>query len=268
LLSRLHRRPHFETHPALTQAVICYLDLKSVQALALASTTMREIVDLMAAPLQVNAHKPSSPLDATPGTSCHATFKTWGRLFAGLSLHRTPMADAQTLPALLGLTKHLRRLTVHDCDAAHWSDDGMGHALVGLPRLQELRLHCSDLAAYDHSPYCEMVKALGPPVGALAELRKLTLFTRLDAEGTASLAAFLLTPQLSRRLVKLKLSTSLVSSPGGIDVLQVRASGVGASARERSGRAWERASGKWRGRGRARAQLRTRMRARAQSFAT
>lgn len=220
----MRRRPHFETHPALTQAVICYLDLKSVQALALASTTMREIVDLMAAPLQVNAHKPSSPLDATPGTSCHATFKTWGRLFAGLSLHRTPMADAQTLPALLGLTKHLRRLTVHDCDAAHWSDDGMGHALVGLPRLQELRLHCSDLAAYDHSPYCEMVKALGPPVGALAELRKLTLFTRLDAEGTASLAAFLLTPQLSRRLVKLKLSTSLVSSPGGIDVLQVRAS--------------------------------------------
>ena len=220
----MRRRPHFETHPALTQAVICYLDLKSVQALALASTTMREIVDLMAAPLQVNAHKPSSPLDATPGTSCHATFKTWGRLFAGLSLHRTPMADTHTLPALLGLTKHLRRLTVHDCDAAHWSDDGMGHALVGLPRLQELRLHCSDLAAYDHSPYCAMVKALGPPVGALAELRKLTLFTRLDAEGTASLAAFLLTPQLSRRLVKLKLSTSLVSSPGGIDVLQVRAS--------------------------------------------
>jgi hypothetical protein len=261
----LRRRPHFETHPALTQAVICYLDLKSVQALALASTTMREIVDLMAAPLQVNAHKPSSPLDATPGTSCHATFKTWGRLFAGLSLHRTPMADAQTLPALLGLTKHLRRLTVHDCDAAHWSDDGMGHALVGLPRLQELRLHCSDLAAYDHSPYCAMVKALGPPVGALAELRKLTLFTRLDAEGTASLAAFLLTPQLSRRLVKLKLSTSLVSSPGGIDVLLVRASGVGTRVGRR---ARERASGEWRGRGRASAQLRARMRARAQSFAT
>ena len=214
-------KPHFESHPALTQAVISYLDLKSVQALALASTSMREIVMLMAAPMQVNAHKPSSPLDATPGSSCHATFRTWGRFFAGLSLHRTPMTDAATLPALLATTKHLRRLTVHDIDVAHWSDEGMGAALAGLPRLQELRLHCSDLAAYDHSPYCHMVRALGPPGGgALAELKKLTLFTRLDAEGTAALAQFLLAPALSRRLIKLKLSTSLISSPGGQDVLQ------------------------------------------------
>ena len=73
------------------------------------------------------------------------------------------------------------------------SDEAMGDALRGLPRLEELRLHCSDLAAYDHSPYICMVRALAPPVGALCELKKLTLFTRLDAQGTAALAAFLQT---------------------------------------------------------------------------
>jgi hypothetical protein len=146
--------------------------------------------------------------------------------FAGLSLHRTPMASKETLPALMALTPHLRRLAVHDCEAAHWSNEGMAAALRGVQRVEELRLHCSDLVAYDHSPYNEMVRALAPapsvglgPGGALCELRKLTLFTRLDAGGTAALAAFITTPQLSRRLVKLKLSTSLVSSPGGTEVL-------------------------------------------------
>jgi len=67
------------------------------------------------------------------------------------------------------------------------------------------------------------------PVGApplkkthrpLPKLRKLSIFTRLTSEGTAALVRFLVHPaRRSRYLIKLKLSTSLVSSPGGGEVL-------------------------------------------------
>lgn len=53
----------------------------------------------------------------------------------------------------------------------------------------------------------------------LSRLKKLTLFTRLNVQATAALAKYLSDPERSKNLEKLKLSTSLISSPGGNEVL-------------------------------------------------
>jgi hypothetical protein len=213
---------HVETHAALTQCFITYLDLKSVQALASTSKTLRDIVLLMAAaPMQVTVHKPSAPLDSTLGSPCELLFKRWGKFFSGLTLHRAPMVEKDTLPELLTLTPNLRKLNVHDLDSSRWNDSLMAKTLLrSVPNVEELRLHCSDLVAYDISPYTHVVQSLSDHQGgALRFLKKLTLFTRLDANGSAALTTFLNTSSLSRHLIKLKLSTTLISSPGGNDVL-------------------------------------------------
>jgi len=212
---------HVETHAALTQCFISYLDLKSIQSLASTSKIMRSIVLLMAAsPMNITVHKPSAPLDASPGSPCELSFKTWGKFFSSLTLHRAPMVEKNTFPDLLALTPNLLRLNVHDLDSAHWNDALMSKTLVAsVPKVEELRLHCSDLVAYDISPYTQIVQSLSKLGGGLRFLKKLTLFTRLDAAGSTALTEYLNTPTLSRHLIKLKLSTTLISSPGGNDVL-------------------------------------------------
>ena len=212
---------HVESHAALTQCFVSYLDLKSVQSLASTSKTMREIVLVMAAsPMNITVHKPSAPLDSNLGSPCELSFKKWGRFFNGLTLHRAPMVDKNTLPELLSLTPNLQRLNVHDLDTNHWNDALMSKTLFSsVPKVEELRLHCSDLVAYEVSPYTNIVQSLSKPGGGLRFLKKLTLFTRLDAAGSAALTEYLNTSLLSRHLVKLKLSTTLISSPGGNDVL-------------------------------------------------
>jgi Leucine-rich repeat (LRR) protein len=212
---------HVETHAALTQCFISYLDLKSVQSLASTSKIMRSIVLLMAAsPMNITVHKPSAPLDASPGSPCELSFKTWGKFFSSLTLHRAPMVEKNTFPDLLALTPNLLRLNVHDLDSAHWNDALMSKTLVAsVPKVEELRLHCSDLVAYDITPYTQIVQSLSKLGGGLRFLKKLTLFTRLDAAGSTALTEYLNTPTLSRHLIKLKLSTTLISSPGGNDVL-------------------------------------------------
>lgn len=177
------------------------------------------------------------------------------------------------LPLLLGITTRLKRLHITDPDAASWDGDAMAAAVMGLGKLEELRLHCSDMLGYDKPPFSALLLALGgspaagaapggtsggegggaahppPPAGSggggapsttapvapaptsprgapLPQLRKLALFMRVDALSAAALARFLHEPDAparSKKLVKLKLSTSLLSSPGGTDVLMALA---------------------------------------------
>ena len=52
-------------------------------------------------------------------------------------------------------------------------------------------------------------------IGGIPTLRKLTLFSRLDAASLAALVAWLRDPRASRRLIKLKVSTGLLSGGDG-----------------------------------------------------
>lgn len=70
-------------------------------------------------------------------------------------------------------------------------------AILALSHLEELRLHCSDLSNYDRSPFLPAVRG----ISRLSTLKKLTLFTRLDATGTEALAGYISDPTASRRLV-------------------------------------------------------------------
>ncbi len=80
---------------------------------------------------------------------------------------------------------------------------------MDLGQLKELRLQCSELAA-ERIPFGPCVRSLK----RLARLQKLTLFSRLDAASAEALAEYLRDPSDSRRLYKVKFSTSLISSPG------------------------------------------------------
>jgi Ran GTPase-activating protein (RanGAP) involved in mRNA processing and transport len=95
-------------------------------------------------------------------------------------------------------------------------------ALAGLKQLQELRLQCNDIAA-ERNPFAASVHVLRD----LTHLRKLTLFTRLDAASTEVLAQFLSDHSASKRLVKIKLSTGLISGSNGADILQAVANHPG-----------------------------------------
>lgn len=58
---------------------------------------------------------------------------------------------------------------------------------------------------------------------ALPTLRKLTLFSRLDSASMVALLAFL-SERSSKRLFKLKISTGLLASPGGSELIEAVAS--------------------------------------------
>lgn len=157
-----------------------------------------------------------TPLGRTHAARTHPHLAT-PRSPLHLQLHRCHLVDKQALPSLLRVCPGLRKLTVHDVELANWSDESISDAMAGLSKLEELRLHASDLTQYQESPFAAIVHMLAS--GRLTTLRKLTLFTRLDAAGTAALAAYLSDPNCSRRLMKLKISTALISSPGGLEVL-------------------------------------------------
>lgn len=87
-------------------------------------------------------------------------------------------------------------------------------ALSGLKQLQELRLQCGDISA-DRNPFAQCIRVLKD----LNQLRKLTLFSRLDPLSTDVLAAYIGDGKVSKRLIKVKFSTSLLAGPGGPDLL-------------------------------------------------
>jgi hypothetical protein len=204
-----------ESHPQFLEGIVPFLDLRSIQALLATSTTIRDTLTLTCGPHTFSIHKPTSPLAGDPESACYKVFRRWGGNLQSLSLHRTPMQDKAALPALLRICRNLRRLTIHDVDAQQWDDDLVADAVLSLAHLEELRLHASDMTNYDRSPFLPIVVG----ISRLTRLAKLTLFTRLDAAGTDALARFVADPAASRRLVKLKISTSLLASPGGAEVL-------------------------------------------------
>ena len=126
------------------------------------------------------------------------------------------MIDKLALPTLLSMTKNLRKLCFHDCDIQHWSEELVSNAILSLSKLEELRLHCNDMYHYENIPFTTLIQGLH----RLPYLKKLTLFSRLNTVANEALCNYIRDPVASRRLIKLKLSTSLIASPGGIDILQ------------------------------------------------
>lgn len=134
-----------------------------------------------------------------------------------LQLHRVPFADKAALPSVLSLCPNLRRLSLHDCDW-QWDDEEAAAAIASLSQLQELRLQCPDAPSGERNPFAAIVKRLRE----LPALRKLTLFSRLDGASVDALVAFVADHSgASRRLMKLKVSTGLLASPGGSELLNV-----------------------------------------------
>lgn len=77
-----------ESHLQFVQGVVQYLDLKSVQALCAANRCIKETIELTAGPQGFTIGKPTSPLDAAPGSSCFKTFQRWGGQLQSLSVSR------------------------------------------------------------------------------------------------------------------------------------------------------------------------------------
>lgn len=111
-------------------------------------------------------------------------------------------------------------------------DDSSDHTLLvqaaavsitSLKQLQELRLQCNDSTSGERNPFACVARR----ISELPALRKLTLFSRLDGASVEALVAFLNDHTASRRLMKLKVSTGLLASPGGSEVLAAVSRHVG-----------------------------------------
>lgn len=146
-------------------------------------------------------------------------FNTYGAGLLSLTLHRVAFAAKDAFPSVLAQCPNLRSLAVTDCDWALWDAPSAAAAIAASGHLQELRLQCTDVAAGG---------AAGGPFGAtvqcaLASLRglhKLSLFTRLEADATEALVAFLARADASPRLHKVKFSTSVLAGPAGAEIIK------------------------------------------------
>jgi hypothetical protein len=107
------------------------------------------------------------------------------------------MIDKLALPSILRMSKNLRKLSIHDCDIQHWSEETVSEAILSLTKLEELRIHCSDMYHYEALPFTKIIQGLP----RLTHLRKLTLFSRLNTTAIDSLCAYIRDPNASRRLV-------------------------------------------------------------------
>jgi hypothetical protein len=146
---------------------------------------------------------------ATTGQSL-SIFRTYGATLHSVSLQRVTSSDPLAVAAVLALCPSLQRLAIIDVE---WSydDQSVGAAVVAQRSLLELRLQCADAVSAERNPFACIVAR----IGGLPTLRKLTLFSRLDAASLAALIAWLRDPRASRRLIKLKVSTGLLSGGDG-----------------------------------------------------
>jgi hypothetical protein len=78
-----------------------------------------------------------------------------------------------------------------------------------------LRLQCGDAISEERNPFGIIVQRLQ----FLPALKKLTILSRLDPRGMSALINYLKDQNVSRRLLKLKLSTGLVMTIGGTEVI-------------------------------------------------
>ena len=156
---------------------------------------------------------------ASSGASL-AIFRAYGACLHSVSLQRVTCADPLAVPAVLALCPALTRLSVVDLVEWSWADEAVGAAITAQRALLELRLQCADALSAERQPFAAVVKRLP----ALALLRKLTLFSRLDAGSMAALVAYLADPRASRRLIKFKLSTGLLAGDGASALLAAIAS--------------------------------------------
>ena len=143
-------------------------------------------------------------------------FEVYGARLRSLSLQRvTTAADALAVAKVLALTPFLRKLSISDLDWSY-SDEDTAAAIGALGSLTELRLQCADALSADRLPFAAIVRS---SLGQLPTLRKLTLFSRLDGGSMLALLAYL-GDRASRRLYKLKVSTGLLASPGGAELIE------------------------------------------------
>jgi len=155
-----------------------------------------------------------------------------------------------TLSAVTALCPNLRSLAITDCAWPRWGADSSGRpgredaasadaaaGILTLRHLETLRLAWSvgppDEEEARGRPMREIVARLlqprrgleGQSPTPLQRLHKLVLCGRLDAAAVDALTAYLAdAPGASSRLQKLKLSTSVLASPGGTALLQPLAS--------------------------------------------
>lgn len=269
------------THPLLLEALVAYLDLRTVSRLREVSSGFRETLDNGHGPRNLSLTRQSLSNEASHGS--RIVFTRWGPHLSQLFLLRCPTSGPQALPSILLLTPRLRKLHLTDPEPASWDMGLMARAILSLTSLEELRLHSNDVLGYDISPFTALILALGevpmevggeggasaspssmeamgggdgggggggggggvhnsgessnaPPLTTtptplsqaqahapsrpLPRLRKLSIFTRLTADTSSALARYIgHHARLSRNLVKLKLSTGLISSPGGGEIL-------------------------------------------------
>jgi hypothetical protein len=131
-----------------------------------------------------------------------------------VQLHRVPFSDKKSFSNVIALCPNLRRLSLHDCDW-HWDDDAAAEAIASLKQLQELRLQCADAVSAERNPFAATVKRLKE----LPAMKKLTIFSRLDPASVEAFVAYLNEHMGCRRLTKIKISTGLLASAGGQEVL-------------------------------------------------
>jgi hypothetical protein len=146
---------------------------------------------------------------STAGQSL-SIFRTYGATLHSVSLQRVTSSDPLAVAAVLALCPSLQRLAIVDVE---WSYDdiSVAAAVVAQRSLLELRLQCADAVSAERNPFSAIVMR----IGGIPTLRKLTLFSRLDAASLAALVAWLRDPRASRRLIKLKVSTGLLSGGDG-----------------------------------------------------
>lgn len=181
-------------------------------------------------------------------------FSALGSNLLSLSLHRVTFASSHDFLALAKGCPHVQRLSLVDVGTVEgaWAPDAAAHACAAfMKHLIELKLHTSESHGSTHE--VSQFAAFMPRLSAWPRLQKLTLFIKLNGEAAASLTQWLesgstlpldtwrpvdlegagagaepapspstpggVLPGSSRRLLKIKMSTSLVTGPGGLDVL-------------------------------------------------
>jgi len=141
-------------------------------------------------------------------------FSLLSPLFSVLQLNRVIFPVSSAFPRIVSLCPNLRKLslTLESC-WHHWNKSLAAAGVASLGQLQELRLMWND----DNDPFSGIVCRLHE----LTHLGKLTLLSTLESDTITitGLVAFLTEPLASRRLIKFKVSTELLLSPGGTDVL-------------------------------------------------
>ncbi len=187
--------PLIVTNIAIVQGVVSYLSLRDANSLRSTCSAIRDTLTTQAGPSEMHCNKVNLSLRTESGgepSSCFKCFQRWGHGLQALQLTRTPLSDRNTLPSLLAFcSQSLRRLSLHDLDTASYDVQSVGSAILSCVRLEALQLHCSDLSQYEAhgGPFAAVL--VGLPRGRLPYLRKLTLFSRLDAAGTEALCAYL-----------------------------------------------------------------------------